>query len=161
MRIFPSMRMLLLATAVTALAACATSHVLTGTPRAPIDPAQVRIYYGPPATGYEEIALLDTSSGAFTYGEQNKTNSVLANLRSEAARLGANGILFQGTADGYGGGGGVSVGGGVGRVSGGRRSFSTSGVGVGVNISPRQKYGKGVAIYVPNPPPLSPQPPPR
>lgn len=130
------------------LAACTNSHVLTGTPRPPIDPAQVRIYYGPPPGGFEEIARLEVNSGAFTYGEQNKTNSVLRKLREEAARLGANGILFQGTADGY-GGGGVSVGGGGGRVGG----SSYGGVGVGVNISPRQKYANGIAIWVADPPP--------
>ncbi len=130
------------------LAACSSSHVLTGTPRPPIDPAQVRLYYGPPPGGYEEIARLEVNSGAFTYGEQNKTNSVMRKLREQAARLGANGILFQGTADGH-GGGGVSVGGGGGRVGG----SSYSGVGVGVNISPQQKYANGIAVYVPNPPP--------
>lgn len=131
------------------LSACATSHVLTGTPRAPIDPSQVRIYYGPPPGAYEEIAILETSSGAFTYGEQNKTDSVIGKLRAEAARLGANGILFQGTADGY-GNGGASVGLGGGRIGG--SSFSSAGV--GVNISPRQKHASGIAIHVANPPPL-------
>jgi hypothetical protein len=130
------------------LAACASSHVLTGNPRPAIDPAQVRLYYGPPPGGYEEIARLNVSSGAFTYGEQNKAEAIEARLRREAARLGANGVLFQGTADGY-GNSGVSVGGGVGR--GGGRSFSS--VGVGVNISPTQKYANGIAIYVLNPPP--------
>ena len=100
--------------AVLLLAGCATSHILTGTPRPPIDPSQVRVYYGSPGVPYEEIALLETSSGAFTYGEQNKTDSVMRKLREEAASLGANGILFQGTADGH-GGGGVSVGASTGR----------------------------------------------
>lgn len=159
MHIPRSVRLSLLAAGLLVLAACATSHVLTGTPRPPIDPAQVRLYYGPPAGGYEEIALLETSSGAFTYGEQNKTDAVLAKLRREAARLGANGILFQGTSDGY-GGGGVSVGAGGGRVSGSGGGFRTSGIGVGVNISPRPKYARGIAIHVPNPPPLPPPPPP-
>lgn len=140
--------LLLLALSVLVLSACTSSHVLTGTPRPPIDPAQVRLYYGPPPGGYEEIARLEVNSGAFTYGEQNKTNSIMRKLREQAARLGANGILFQGTADGH-GGGGVSVGGGGGRVGG----SSFSGVGVGVNISPQQKFANGIAIYVPNPPP--------
>ncbi|HST45378.1 MAG TPA: hypothetical protein VLK29_09160 [Luteimonas sp.] len=143
-----TIRLALLAAALPLLAACATSHMITGTPRAPIDPAQVRIYYGPPPGGYEEIARLETSSGAFTYGEQNKSDSVLAKLRGEAARLGANGILFQGTQDGY-GGGGASVGLGGGRIGG--SGFSSAGV--GVNISPRQKYASGIAVYVANPPP--------
>ena len=142
------------ASAVLLLAGCASSHILTGTPRAPIDPAQVRVYYGAPGVPYEEVALLETSSGAFTYGEQNKTNAVMRKLREEAASLGANGILFQGTADGY-GGGGVSVGAGGGRIGG--RGFSSAGV--GVNISPRQKEGRGVAIYLPNPPPEQVAPP--
>ena len=142
-------RLLPLLLGVGLLAGCASSHVLTGTPRAPIEPSQVRIYHGPPPGQYEEIAILNTSSGALTYGEQNKINSVLDKLRREAASLGANGVLFQGTADGDRGGSGVSVGGGVGR--GGGRSFSSAGV--GVNISPSQKYASGIAIWVANPPP--------
>lgn len=150
-------RMLRIAAASTVLllAGCASSHILTGTPRPPIDPSQVRVYYGSPGVPYEEIALLETSSGPLTYGEQNKTDSVMRKLREEAASLGANGILFQGTADGY-GGGGVSVGAGTGRFGG--RSYTSGGV--GVNISPRQKQGRGVAIHLANPPPehAGPQP---
>jgi len=130
------------------LAACASSHVLTGTPRPPIDPSQVRIYYGPPPGGYEEIARLDVGSGAFTYGATNKSNAVIRNLRKEAARLGANGVLLQGTGQGP-DNSSVSVGGGVGRF-GGR---SASSVGVGVNISPTQTYASGIAVWVENPPP--------
>src|SRR3546814_15572657 len=109
------MRLFLTALLGLALSACASSALVTGTPRAPIDPSQVRIYFSAPPGGYEEIALLESSSGAFTYGEQNKMDSVVAKLRKEAARLGANGVLFRGTADGY-GSGGVSVGAGGGRV---------------------------------------------
>lgn len=156
MRIAHAVR-LVAASAVLLLAACSTSHILTGTPRPPIDPAQVRVYYGSPGVPFEEVALLETASGAFTYGEQNKTNAIMRKLRAEAASLGANGILFQGTAEGY-GGGGVSVGAGAGRFGG--RSYTSGGV--GVNISPRQKHGRGVAIYMANPPPehRGPLPPP-
>jgi len=133
------------------LAACATSAMVTGRVRPPIDPAQVRIYQTPPPGGFEQIAQLETQSGAFTYGEQNKLNSVLANLRKQAAKLGANGVLLVGTENGY-GGGGTSVG-----VSGGSfGSHSYGGVGVGVDITPKKKYAHGIAIYVPNPPPLPP-----
>ncbi len=154
MRIARTLR-IVAASALLMLAACTTSHILTGTPRPPIDPSQVRVYYGSPGVPFEEVALLETSSGAFTYGEQNKTDSVMRKLREEAASLGANGILFQGTADSY-GGGGVSVGAGTGRFGG--RSYTSGGV--GVNISPRQKHARGVAIYMANPPPEhSPRPP--
>jgi hypothetical protein len=138
-----------------ALSACASSALVTGTPRAPIDPSQVRVYFQAPPGGFEEIALLESNSGAFTYGEQNKMNSVVAKLRKEAAKLGANGVLFRGTADGY-GGGGMSVGAGGGRVGG----SSFSGGGVGINISPRQKYARGIAIYVANPAAVDETPPP-
>lgn len=154
MRIASTFR-IVAASALLLLAACTTSHILTGTPRPPIDPSQVRVYYGSPGVPFEEVALLETSSGAFTYGEQNKTDSVMRKLREEAASLGANGILFQGTADSY-GGGGVSVGAGTGRFGG--RSYTSGGV--GVNISPRQKHARGVAIYMANPPPEHRAPPP-
>ncbi|MEN1927345.1 hypothetical protein WCE55_13635 [Luteimonas sp. MJ293] len=144
-----TLRPLLLILLALALAGCATSHMLTGTARAPIDPAQVRIYHGPPPAGYEEIAVLQTRSGGLTYGEQNKVDSVLRKLREEAASLGANGVLLQGTADGY-GNSGVSVGAGGGRIGG--RGYG--GLGVGVNISPTQVHATGIAIHVPNPPPI-------
>jgi hypothetical protein len=127
--------------------------MVTGRVRPPIDPAQVRIYQAPPPGGFEEIAQLETQSGAFTYGEQNKLDSVLENLRRQAAKLGANGVLLVGTENGR-GGGGTSVG-----VSGGSfGSHSYGGVGVGVDITPRRKYAHGIAIHVPNPPPPEPQP---
>jgi hypothetical protein len=135
------------------LAASPTSAMVPGRVRPPIDPAQVRIDPAPPAGGFEEIAQLDTQSGAFIYGEQNKMNSVLSHLRKEAAKLGANGVLLVGTENGY-GGGGTSVG--VSGGSFGRHSYG--GVGVGVDITPRKKYAHGIAIYVANPPP--PEPPP-
>ncbi|WP_242112068.1 hypothetical protein [Luteimonas aquatica] len=132
------------------LAACASSALVTGRPRPPIDPAQVQVYFSPPPGQYEEIAMLESKSGAFTYGEQNKMDSVVGKLRKEAAKLGANGVLFRGTADGY-GGGGVSVGGGGGRIGG----HGYGGAGVGIDITPRQKFARGIAIYVANPPPPS------
>src|SRR3546814_5123037 len=125
-----AMRLFLTALLGLALSACASSALVTGTPRAPIDPSQVCIYFSAPPGGYEEIALLESSSGAFTYGAQNKMDSVVAKLRKAAARRGANGVLFRGTADGY-GRGGVTVGAGGGRVGGSR--ISDGGLGVDDN----------------------------
>lgn len=153
MRLHP---LLLTTSLALALAGCAsTSRVLLGPARAPLAPEQVRIYYQPPPR-YLEIALLETDSGGFTYGEQNKMNAVLTKLRMEAAKLGANGVLFQGAENGYGGSGvGVGIGGGH---FGGR---SAIGGGVGVNISPAQKHARGMAIYVTDPPPAAVPPRPR
>ncbi len=137
------------------LAACATGGPLvTGTPRAPIDPSQVRFYYEAPP-GAEQIAIIDANSGAFTYGNQNKSNAIMQKLREQAAQLGANGVIYRGSVTGPSGG---SVGVGVGGGRYGGSSFSSAGV--GVNISPTQKYAEGAAIYVANPPPENaPQPP--
>lgn len=137
------------------LIACATGGPLvTGTPRAPIDPAQVRFYYDAPP-GAEQIAIIDASSGAFTYGNANKTNAVMQKLREQAARLGANGVVYRGAVSAP-GNSGVGIGVGGGRIGG----SSYSSAGVGVNISPTQKYAEGAAIYVANPPPED-TPPPR
>lgn len=136
------------------LAACSTnSYLVTGTARAPIDPSQVRVYFAPPPGGFEEIAQLETSSGAFTYGEQNKMNSVIAKLKQEAAKLGANGVLFIGTENTY---GNSSIGVGAGGGNYGGSGFSSGGV--GFSISPTQKFARGIAIHVPNPPPEAPAP---
>jgi hypothetical protein len=125
------------------LSGCATtSHAMLGPARAPLSPEQVQVYSTPPAR-YLEIALLETASGPFTYGEQNKMDSVLAKLRREAARLGANGILLQGVGNGY-RGGGVNVGVGGGSFGG----HTHIGGGVGVDISPTRKHAQAVAIYV-------------
>lgn len=130
------------------LTACASSHTLIGQSRPPIDPSQVRIYFSAPPGGYEQIALLEASSGAFTYGERNKTDALFDKLRREAAKLGANGVLFRGSGDDY---GNSNVGVGVGGAHFG--GHTSTAVGVGFNVSPRQKYAHGVAVYVPNPPP--------
>src|SRR5712675_1218699 len=80
-----------------ALTACATSHVMMGQARPPISPDQVTIYFHPPETKYEEIALIDTSSkGGFGITAQGKTDVVIRRLKEEAAKLGANGVLLQG-----------------------------------------------------------------
>lgn len=137
-----------------AASGCAsTSKVMLGPARPAIAPAQVRVYFSPPPGRYEEIAILETSSGGFTYGEQNKMNAVIGKLRVAAAALGANGVLFQGAAEGY-GGSNVGIGVGSGRFGG--RSHVTGGI--GVDISPTQKHAAGVAVYVFNPPPVQSRP---
>lgn len=138
-------RVFVLLIALLALAACASRPLVTGTQRAPIDPALVQVYYSAPQVPYEEVAQLSVNSGAFTYGDQAKTNAVIDRLRRQAASLGANGVILVGTADDR-GRSGVSVGGGVGRGSGGWRY---SGGGVGVTISPSQRHASGIAIHVP------------
>jgi len=126
-----------------ALAACATSHVMIGQARPPISPDDVQVYTRPPTVPYEEIAKLQTSSsGSFSFTAQGKTDAVIKRLKTEAAKLGANGVLLEGMSDRTSG----SIG-----TGGGTESYSRSssvGGGVGINLGMSQKVGGGVAIYV-------------
>jgi hypothetical protein len=102
-------------------------------------PAQVQVYWQPPPK-YEQIAILDTSSGgSFALTAQGKTDKVIERMKGEAAKLGANGILIQNMGDRPSG----SVGFGFGAASPG------TGVGVGTSTASYQKTGSGMAIYVP------------
>ena len=126
------------------LGACATtSHVITGTPRTPIEPSQVKVYSTAP-TNYEEIAVIDaTSRSSGSFGDQKKMDAVIERLKKEAASLGANGVLLQSTGSDYGGGVGTGVSTGVG-VGGGGIS-----IGTGIFTASDNKTGRGLAIYVP------------
>jgi hypothetical protein len=125
------------------LAACATSHVMIGKARPPISPDDVRIYQRPPEGPYEEIARLDTSSqGSFSFTAQGKTDAVIGRLKSEAAKLGANGVLLEGIADQS--SGSIGTGGGSESYSGG----GSFGGGIGINAGLSRKIGGGLAIYV-------------
>ena len=126
--------------ALMALVGCASSHVITGTPRPPISPDQVTVYVSPPQVRYEQIAILNTSSrGSFSFTAQGKTDKVIARLKEQAAKLGANGLLLQNIEDRQSGSIGTGFGGGSGNV----------GVGLGGSIGTYQKAGNGLAIYVP------------
>ena len=127
------------ALAAVALAGCAgTSKVMLGEARAPIDPAQVRIYGSPPP-GSVEIAQLEATS-AVGFGTQGQTDAAVARLKREAAALGANGVVLVGV-----GGSGSPVGMSVGAGPFGRHS----GGGLSVGIPTTQKKAAGVAIWVP------------
>ncbi|HTD72344.1 MAG TPA: hypothetical protein VK652_02375 [Steroidobacteraceae bacterium] len=126
------------------VAACATdSVVVTGRVRPAISPAEVKLYWQPPAM-FEEIAVLNASkSSAFTTGGQKTVDKVIAGLKEQAAKVGANGLILEGFSDRQTG----SVGSGVGSSS--VSSNSAVGVGVGGSLGIYKKTGHGVAIFVP------------
>ena len=76
------------------LAGCAGSSARLLAPARPaIDPAAVRIYRTPPQH-YQEIAVLDATSGAkFFRGSPQGEAEALQRLKEEAAKVGANGVL--------------------------------------------------------------------
>jgi hypothetical protein len=137
-------RVLTLCGLIALLTACATdSVVITGSARAPISPADVKIYSRPPAV-FEEVAILNNSkNSAFTTGGQKTVDKVIAGLKEQAAKVGANGVILEGFSDSQTG----SVGSGVGSSS--VSSNSAVGVGVGGSLGIYKKTGHGVAIFVP------------
>lgn len=129
---------------VAALFGCASSHVLVGQARPAISPDQVKIYLRPPAK-FEEVAILEaTSRSSCSFGSQGKVNAVVQRLKAEAASLGANGILFQGTH--HESAGSVSYGGATTMpmpIGGGANT-----TGYGISTAATYKAGSGIAIFV-------------
>jgi hypothetical protein len=119
------------------------SHVIVGTVRPAISPDAVKIYLTPPPS-YEQVAIIDASSaGSMAVGDQKKTDIVIARLKEEAAKLGANGILLEGTGNQSAG----SVG--FGSATASSYGHSAFGTGVGFSGPIMLKTGNGTAIYVP------------
>jgi hypothetical protein len=117
---------------------------MIGQARPAISPDAVKIYFHPPETKYEEIALLDTSSnGSLAIGAQGKTEVVIRRLKEEAAKLGANGVLLQSMGNQSFG----SVSTGYGQASGSGHTAYGGGIGFSGNVM--HKTGNGIAIYVP------------
>lgn len=133
--------------AVSLLSGCgASSHLLVGAQRPPIDPSSVRVYLQPPAH-FEQVAMLEASSagsGAFT--SQQKSDKVLTRLKQEAAQLGANGLLLQGIGSQSGGSVATSTGNVYGSSYG--NSFSGSSYGTTIAVPIMNKAGSAIAIYV-------------
>ena len=76
------------------------SHILVGDKRAPIEPSDVKIYSDYPEK-YEKIAIIESGSDfafkdpSFNFTDQKKTDKALYRLKSEAALLGANGLVIE------------------------------------------------------------------
>jgi hypothetical protein len=124
------------------LVACASSAVVVGKVRPAISPDQVKVYLRPPKK-FEEVAALESSSKAsWAITPQGKMDVVIQRLKEEAAKLGANGVLLQGTGNEY--GGSVSTGTGTATVSGN----TAYGTGFGTSVGIVHKAGAGIAIFV-------------
>jgi uncharacterized protein YbjQ (UPF0145 family) len=126
------------------LAACAPSwHVLTGSPRPPILPAQVKVYSDAPAI-FEEIAVLGAShKSILSSSGERSTEKVVERLKAEAAKVGANGIIIEGFDQTQTG----SIGSGAGSDS--YSAHGTISLGVGAWVGIFKTTAKGRAIYVP------------
>jgi len=126
------------------LAACVSSHQLIGTARAPIPADQVQLYTEVPLRAYERIAVVSASSKrSWSFTFEGKAQVVLRRLKQEAARLGANGVLLEGISEES----GAAIGADVGTAYEGPRG--TIGLGVGASTLMLQRYGRAIAIYLP------------
>lgn len=123
------------------ISGCASSAILVGTARPEISPDKVKIYIRAPKT-YEEVALIEASSKAsFSASSQGKMDVVVRRLKEEAAKLGANGVLLQGTGDQF-----------AGAVAPSTMFMPASpgapAIGMGIAVPVMHKAGNGLAIYV-------------
>jgi hypothetical protein len=133
--------------AVLAIAACATSLVtLTGVARAPVSPDQVRVYTTAPAS-FEEVALLRASRKSVGAGGEAAIEKVIDEMKLQAAKLGANGLLLEDFSDAQ----SLTLGTGV-----GSDTFTHNGsisLGIGGAIGLIKKTGEGRAIFTAPVPP--------
>ena len=84
--------------AIVALAACASgSAIVTGNTRAAIPSEQVKLYLEPPAE-FEVIGLVSASSDS-GWTEQGSVDYAVEELKNQAAKLGANGVLLVSSGD--------------------------------------------------------------
>jgi hypothetical protein len=124
------------------LASCGTNVTMLGPARPAISPAAVRIYQVPPRH-YQQIAIINSSAGTtWIFPNHDSLDEAFAELRSQAAALGANGVLLQEVYDQA--VGGLSVG--VGGYGYGHHSFYGGGGGVGGPLINRRV--QAIAIYV-------------
>jgi len=126
------------------LGACASSGpVMLGAARPAIAPDQVKVYWSPPPA-FDPIADLTASSkSVLTPGGTPQMDKVIARLKEQAAKLGANGVILEGFSDAQ----TASLGTGVGSESYSRNT--AVGVGVGGSFGVFKKTGRARAIFVP------------
>jgi hypothetical protein len=126
------------------LAACATSsQVLTGVPRSPILPAAVKVYTQAPQS-FEEIAVLGASRRSVSSaGGERAIAKMIEAMRTQAAQLGANGLLLEDFSDSD----PLAIGTGVGSQT--YTHNASIDVGVGGSLGVIKKMARARAIFVP------------
>jgi len=122
---------------------CATSsQTLTGSPRAPLLPSDVRVYTQAPQS-FEEIAVLNASrKSVSSAGGERAIDKMIESMRSQAAQLGANGLLLEDFSDSN----PVAVGTGVGTQT--YTHNASIDIDIGVVLGVVKKAAKARAIFV-------------
>lgn len=89
------LRVIIIISSVFVLLSCSTAKgttLITGQTRPAITPTEVKLYLEPP-TKYETIALIEASCDVDTTA-QKAQDMVIDELKKQAAKLGANGVLI-------------------------------------------------------------------
>jgi hypothetical protein len=79
------------------LVSCAITNetsLIVGNQRPTTSPEQVKLYTKPPVK-YEEIAIISADAAHDFMSKQSLQNIAIENLKKEAAKVGANGILLE------------------------------------------------------------------
>jgi hypothetical protein len=128
------------------LSGCGTRTVMVGQARPAIAPAAVRVYRVPPRQ-FERIAIINSSAGtSWIFSDQPSMDTAIANIREQAAAVGANGVLLEQVYDEP--AGGLSIGVGGFGFGGGRHNFYAAG-GSGAVGGPLINHRvQATAIYV-------------
>ena len=144
LRSIPGLRLIFAVSMAATLAACATSsEVLTGAPRSPILPAEVKVYTQAPQS-FEEIAVLGASrKSVSSAGGERAIAKMIEAMRTQAAQLGANGLLLEDFSDSD----PVAIGTGVGSQT--YTHNASIDVGVGASLGVIKKIARARAIFVP------------
>jgi hypothetical protein len=126
------------------LSACATSsQELTGAPRSPVEPSAVRIYTQAPQS-FQEIAVLGASrKSVSSAGGERAIAKMIEAMRTQAAQLGANGLLLEDFSDSD----PIAIGTGVGSQT--YTHNASINVGLGGSLGVIKKIAKARAIFVP------------
>ena len=77
------------------LAGCATgSALVTGVKRDPVDPSNVQIYRSRPDVKFEHIGIVKSEAEEI-FSQQEALDLALQELKIQAAKIGANGIILN------------------------------------------------------------------
>jgi uncharacterized lipoprotein YajG len=125
------------------LTGCATSsRTVTGSPRSPLSPTDVRVYTQAPRS-FEEIAVLGASrKSVTTAGGVRAIEKMIETMKFQAAELGANGLLLEDLSDSS----AIALGTGVGSQTYTHNASIELGVGGSVGVV--KKTAKARAIFV-------------
>lgn len=110
----------------TFLFGCASgAHVVTGKSRPEIEESQVFFFETAPVFSYEVIGIVKASSDK-GFSEEARKEKAIKELKNQAAKIGANGVILEEVTQLSFRGLGSSIGLGIGSRSGVRTSFGSS-----------------------------------